>query len=136
MVLLFKLIVLTVIIVMGLKISMSEGMIFEKLGKYFERKVDEGYKGFDIFICAWCMNSLQSITAHVFAFGLGVLPFEFNWQLLIRWPLVIMGASFVSGNLWNTYETINKVKEKNEQEAKYFENSNNSDNDGIITGGL
>lgn len=120
MIVLAKLIILTVIIVMGLKIVMSEGMMLEKLGKYFERKVDEGYKIFDIFICAWCMNSLQSLTAHAFAYGLGILPPEFDWQLVIRLPLVIMGASFISGNLWNIYETINRIKERNEAEAEYF----------------
>lgn len=117
---LLQLIGLTFIIVMGLKIAMSEGMLLENLGKYFERKVDEGNKGFEIFICQWCMASLQSLTAHAFAFGLGVLPFEWNWQLLIRWPLVVMGSSFVCGNAWNIYETINRIKERNEAEANYF----------------
>lgn len=105
---------------MGLKISMSEGMIFERVGEFFKRKVDAGQKFYDLFICPWCMNTLQSITAHIFAFGLGILHWDFNWQLLIRWPLVVMGASFLSGNAWNIYETINRIKERNEIQYDYF----------------
>lgn len=127
MILLSKLIILTVIIVLALKIVMAKGMLLEKLGEYFEAKIDEGKKVYDLFYCQWCMATLQSITAHAFAFGLGILPFEFNWQLIIRFPLVVMGASFISGNLWNIYETINRFREKSEAEWIYFENLNNED---------
>lgn len=111
---------------MGLKIAMSEDMLLEKLGKWFDKKKDR-YKIFEIFICPWCMCSLQSITAHFFAFGLNILPFEWNWQLIIRWPLVVMGASFVSGNAWNLYEMVNRIREKNEEEAIYYHEQNNSE---------
>lgn len=40
MIILFKLIILTVIIVLALRVAMSERMLLEKLGKYFERKVE------------------------------------------------------------------------------------------------
>lgn len=124
MMILLKLISLTFIIVMGFKIIMSEGMLFENAGFYFKRKVDEGNKIFDLFICQWCMATLCSILAHGFAFGLNILPFSFNWQLLIRWPLVIMGASFLSGNIWNLYETVNSIKESNNAETEYYERCN------------
>lgn len=124
MMILLKLIILTFICVMGLKIIMSEDMLLEKVGEWFKKKIDEGHKVYSMFYCEWCMSTLQSITAHAFAFGLGILPFEFNWQLLIRWPLVIMGASFLSGNVWNIYETINRTKEAKEAEADYFKNLN------------
>lgn len=126
MVVLFKLIILTVIIVLALKISLSQGMLFEKVGDWLESKVNAGYKIFDLFVCQWCMPSLQVCTAHAFAFGLGILPWEFNWQLLIRWPLVVFGASIISGNIWGLYQAINQIKEKNEQEAEYYKNLNNS----------
>lgn len=112
---------------MAMKIVMSEGMLLEKLGYYFERKVNEGHKIFDIFICPWCMNSLQALTAHAFAFGLGILPMEFNWQLLIRYPLIVFGASFLSGNLWNLYETVNRIKDRNEAEKEFYERCNEND---------
>lgn len=120
MILLFKLITLTVIIVLGLKIAMSDGMLLERLGRFFERKIDEGYKVFDLFYCQWCMSTLSSIVAYFFAFGLNILPFEWDWQLLIRWPLIVMGGSIVAGNIWNVYLTINQIKDRNEVEAAYY----------------
>ena len=120
MILLFKLILITFILVMGLKIAMSKDMLLEKVGDYFEEKVADGHKVFDIFVCPWCMSTLQSIVAHVIAIGLGILPMEWDWQLLIRWPLVVMGTSFIAGNAWNIYETINRIKERNEAEVHHY----------------
>lgn len=120
MILLLKLIILTFICVMGLKIVLSKGMLLERVGEWLEYQVESGHKIFDLFICQWCMSTLQSITAHGFAFALGILPFEWNWQLAARWPLVVMGSSFLCGNVWNLYETINRIKEKNEAEANYL----------------
>lgn len=120
MILLFKLILVTCILVMGLKIAMSKDMLLERLGNYFEDKVSDGYRFFDLFICPWCMGTLQSIVAHFIAIGLGILPMQWDWQLLIRWPLVFMGASFLCGNAWNIYETINRIRERNEAEGNYY----------------
>lgn len=136
MILLAKLIILTVMIASALKVVMSEGMLLEKLGAYFKRKQDKGYRWVDLFYCEWCCVTLQSITAHAFAFGLGILPLSWNWQLLIRWPLVVFGASFISGNLWNVYLTINKIKERNEQEAIYFEILNHDNINGDTSGNM
>lgn len=105
---------------MGLKIAMSEGMLLEKLGNYFDRKIDEGHKWMDLFYCQWCMSTLCVIYAHFFAFGLDIIPFEWNWQLLIRYPLLVCAGAFLCGNAWNIYETINQIKEKNEAEANYL----------------
>ncbi len=127
MMILFQQILITFILVMGLKIAMSEDMLLESVGNYFE-DMAKRYKVFELFICPWCMSSLQSITAYFFAFGLDLLPFEWNWQLLIRWPLIVMGSSFISGNAWNIYETINRIRVKNEAEAIYYNDLNNSEN--------
>ena len=62
-----KLIGVTVVLVLALKIVMSEGMLLEKLGKFFERKIKEGHKAYDLFYCEWCSGTLQSITAHFIA---------------------------------------------------------------------
>lgn len=120
MILLLKLILLTVIIVLALRVALSEGMLLEKLGKNLEDRVEKGQKVWDLIICPWCSGTLQSITAHFAAFGLGILPFEWNWQLLIRWPLVVFGACFVSGMSWAIYLTLNQIKKKNEAEAAYY----------------
>lgn len=113
---------------MGLKIAMSDKMLLENLGRYFERKVDNGQKIFDLFICPWCMGTLQAITAHAFAFGLNLLPFEWNWQLLIRYPLIVMASGLIDGLIWTTYTTINQIRERNEEEKIFFYKLN-SDND-------
>lgn len=115
-----KLILITVVLVLGLKIAMSEGMLLERVGKYFELKIEEGHKWMDLFFCQWCMSTLQSIVAYFFAFGLNVIPFEWNWQLLIRWPLVVMGGSIIAGNIWNLYLAVNQIKDKNEIEYEYI----------------
>lgn len=125
MVALLQLILITVMIVLAMKVAMSEGMLLESLGRFFERKIDEGEKIYDLFYCQWCMSTLQSITAYFFAFGLGILPFEWNWSLIIRYPLIVFGASFISGNLWNLYMMFNQIRERNEAEAQYFKNINN-----------
>lgn len=112
---------------MGLKVAMSEDMLLERLGEWFKKQIDEGKKVYSLFYCQWCMSTSCSVVAYFFAFGLGILPFEFNWQLVIRWPLIVMGGSFVSGNLWNIYETINRIKERNEWEAYHYENLNSKE---------
>lgn len=124
MIVLFKLTILTVIIVLALRVAMSERMLLEKAGRYFEKKVNDGHKIYDLFVCPWCSGTLQSITAHGFAFGLGILPFEWNWQLLIRWPLVVFGSSFIAGVLWTIYLTLNQIKESNEAQSIYFKSIN------------
>lgn len=117
-----KLCGITFILVMALKIVMSEGMLLERLGAFFERKVGEGKKVYDLFICPFCMATLGSLVAHGFAMGLGVIPFEWSWHLLIRWPLVVMFCSFLCGMTWTAYETLNKIKDKNEAEMHYYLN--------------
>lgn len=126
MTILWQLIILTVIIVLALRVAMSDKMLLENLGRYFERKVEEGYKIFDLFVCPWCSGTLLSIPAHLFAMGLGILNFEWNKELLIRWPLVVFGSSFIAGTLWTIYLTLNQIKENNEAQAEYFKKLNKS----------
>jgi hypothetical protein len=105
---------------MGLKIAMSEKMLLEKLGTYFEKKLDEGHKWPDLFYCQWCMATLCVVYAHFFAIGLEIIPFSWDWKLLIRYPLLVCASSFLCGNAWNLYETVNRIKERNEAEAAYY----------------
>lgn len=121
MIVLLQIILLTFIWVMGVKISTAEGMIFEKLGDYAKDKIESGHKIWEALInCEWCLPSVHSIFGHAFAFGLGIIPFEVNKELFIRWPLVIMGTSLISGLTWTIYKTINKIRERNEAETNYL----------------
>lgn len=126
MIVLFKLIILTVMIVLAMRVAMSDKMLLENMGRYFERKVDEGYKVFDLFVCPWCSGTFFSLPAHCFAFGLGIIPFQWSWQLLIRWPLVVFGSCFISGMLWTIYLTLNQIKENSEAQGNYFRSINRS----------
>lgn len=114
-------IILTYIISMGWKIAISEGMLLEKIGNWGEAMVDKGWKVMNMIVCPWCICTLMSVVAHAAAFGLGILPMEWNWQLLIRWPLVVMGGSLLSGMTWTIYETINRVKERNETQEEFYD---------------
>lgn len=127
MILLFKLVILTVIIVLALRVALSDDMLLEKAGRYFDKKVDEGYKIFELFVCPWCMGTLLSFPAHGIAFGLGILPFEWNKELIIRWPMVVFASSFISGVLWTIYLTLNQIKENNQAQAEYYKFINGKD---------
>lgn len=119
-----QLILITVVIVLALRIALSEGMLLENLGEYLESRAKKN-KLFDLLgVCPWCSGTLFSIPAHFFAFGLGVIPFGWDWELLIRWPLVVFGCSFISGTLWTIVLTLNQIKDRNEQEKLYFESLN------------
>lgn len=124
-----QLIGITVVLVLALKIVMSEDMLLERLGEFFETKIAEGNKWPDLFYCQWCMGTLQAITAHFFAFGLGILPFEWHWQLLIRYPLIVGATSIIAGNLWNVYLMINQIRERNEAEASYYNSLHEPNNE-------
>ncbi len=119
--------------VLALKTALSEGMLLERLGNWLDWQAnDRGSKLAQMFFCPFCMPTIQSIVAHAFAFGLGILPMELNWALLIRWPLVVFGASIIAGNFWNVYETINTAKERNEEETQFYKmmtTSRNEDED-------
>lgn len=38
--------------------------------------------------------------------------------------MVAFWASFLTGNIWNIYETINRIKERNEAQAEYYKIKN------------
>lgn len=116
--LLLKLILLTAIWVLGIKIATAEDMVLEKLGNYGKQKVEEGYKIFEaLWVCEWCMPSVHSIIGYAFAVGLDIIN-GFDWKLVILYPLVVMGTSVVTGFTWNYLEKSNAITE-------YYKNANN-----------
>lgn len=120
MIILFKLIIIVSIWVLGVKIATSNDMVLQSLGKWGQEKAKK-YKIFEaLIVCPFCMPSIHSMIGYLFAFGLEILPFEFDWKLIIRYPLVVMGASIVSGFTWTSYEIGNRIKERNELEAEYY----------------
>lgn len=123
MIVLLKLAFFTVITVLAWRIAVSEDMIFEKIGKWAEKKVDEGHKIFELLICVWCMGSIWSIVGWSLAYLTGVVKAsEFNdWRIIFFYPCCVFISSIVCGFTWTIYLTINQIKDKNEIEAKYLE---------------
>ena|SRR5688572_11194751 len=107
--------------VMGIKIGTADDMIFEKLGKYGKKKVEQGYKIFEaIIVCEWCLPSVHSIFGYGFAFAFDVIPFQWDVRYIIMWPIVVAGTSLCTGLTWTIYKTINDIKDNNENQAKYY----------------
>lgn len=115
--LLFSLIVITSTWCLGIKIITSDGMVLEKLGKWGQKKVDEGYKIFEaLFVCQWCMPSIHTMIGMAFAYKLGIM--ELSWDLLFYYPIVAMGSSLVNGLVWLSYNTLSAKKELSESASE------------------
>ena len=121
MIILFKLILLTTMWCLGMKIITSDHMIFEKLGRYARGKVEEGKLIYDpIIACEWCMPSMHSLIGYGFGIVLGVIN-HFEWALVAIYPLVAIGSSIGTGMIWNFYLTMNSIKERNESQSYFYD---------------
>lgn len=120
-----KITLLTVTWTLGWKVSISEGLWLEKLGKWGEAKVESGYKIFDgLIVCPWCVPNIHGLLfVWPLAFGLGVMPFEFNYKYFLIYPFCVCASSFISGFIWTIYLTLNSKKVSNEWASKYYENA-------------
>lgn len=120
MITLFSLIVICSIWTLGIKIVTSEGMILGSVGAWAQMKVEEGNRIFEALItCHWCMPSLHSSIAILFAWGIGVITPQ--WNLIIYYPLVAMGTSLVNGLVWGHHL-------KQDAEKEYYEKKHDWDN--------
>lgn len=120
MILLFKIIIITVVWVLGVKIVTSEGMILESVGRYADSKKSLIWK--PLVICVWCMPSIHSLVGYGLAVGVGVIT-GFSWHLIFMYPLVVMASSFICGVLWNISEwiDISTLYYRNAGEKEYLE---------------
>lgn len=129
MITLFSLIAICSIWTLGIKIVTSEGMILGSVGAWAQMKAEEGHRIFEaLFLCVWCLPSLHSAIAILFAWGIGIITP--SWQLLIYYPLVAMGASLLNGLIWGYHEKQAAEKEYYEKKHdwdKYMEEYENSD---------
>lgn len=111
---LLKIILVSVIWCLGIKIVTSTGMVLEKLGGYGQKKVKEGYKIFEALICCeWCLASIHSSIGLLFTLISGIVIWDI--RILYLYPIIAMGTSFCTGILWNLW-VILKTK------IAYFEN--------------
>lgn len=102
MITLINIIGLTSILNLGLEIVLSEDMALHKLRLWAESKSSKFFE--PLIICIWCRPSIWSLTGFVAALGLEWI--ELSWRVLILYPFVVAGASFISGTLWSIYKLI------------------------------
>lgn len=120
MILILKLIALTSLWVLGLKIATEENMVLEQVGKYGKAKA-ERYKIFEaVIVCEWCMPSVYSIFGYALAYTLGWIQLN-DWRLIVRYPMVVAGSSIVCGFTWLLYETLSSIRERNKIESRYYQ---------------
>lgn len=116
MILLISLILLTTIWCIGVTIVTYDEMALHSIRKYAEARAREGKIIFEpLIVCVWCMPSIHSLFGYAFAVGMGLIT-EFSWGLVVMYPLVAMGSSFLSGMSWLFFEYMDNKK-------KYYENS-------------
>lgn len=119
-----KMILLDVIWVLMWKIATEPNMIFEKIGDFGRRKVDEGYMIFDgLITCPYCLGNIHGILfVWPLAFLLNIVPFEWEWKYLLCHIFVAGGTSIIAGFVWSGYkhfETKSRYYEHLEQQ-EYF----------------
>lgn len=121
MIILFKLITITTIWCLGIKILTSKGMLLQSIGDYGHKRVSEGKLIFDPLIaCEFCLPSIHSIIGYSFAIALGVIT-NFSWSLVFMYPLVAMGSSIECGFIWNGYLTMINIQERNQIQSEYYD---------------
>lgn len=114
MIIIFKLILITSMLVLGWKIVISEGMLLEDIGLWAQAKVESGNRAYDYIICQWCLPSSVGIIAYAVAYFIGVIHKDV--RLAYAYPLVVCGSSILCGFSWAAYTTLNSIRE-------YFENN-------------
>ncbi len=120
LVVLLKLIFVTSVLVWGVTISTQEHMIFYGVREWANKKLDEGYGVFKaLVLCPWCLPSIWSLVAYFFCLISGIITY--HWKIFTLYPLVVGGASMLSGNGWSLYELIDAKTEfyKNINDSNY-----------------
>jgi len=97
-----QIVILVTIWNLGIEIVLSEDMALHKVRLWAETKSNKIFE--PLIICIWCRPSIHSIFGIISALGLGWI--ELSWKILILYPFVVAGASFLSGAAWGIYKLI------------------------------
>lgn len=103
------LIFITVGLCLGVRVSVQEGMLLDKLGKWGNK---QGVWVYPLFACEWCMPSVYTVVAMALAWGLGII--HLGWWLVYAYPIVALSSTFLSGTLWGLMELILSSKKEKE----------------------
>ena len=103
MIIILSIILITSIWILGIKIATHPDMIFGKLGSWAEKKVESGYEILNpLLVCEFCMPSIHSIVGYFIYWQVSGLSLKYLWA----YPVVVAGASFLTGSLWALYNMI------------------------------
>lgn len=116
MIILFKLTMLTSILVLGWKIITAEGMLLHNVFVWAEEKSRDN-KMYEWITCPFCSPTIFSFGGFGFAYLTHIVQFN-NWWMVFYYPLCVAASSIVSGFTWTLYQFINSVKERNELESE------------------
>ena len=83
--------------------------------KWAEKKKENGSKWAEpLLLCVWCQPSSWSLLGYLFAYGLGIInKNNFNWNLLVLYPLVVCGSSIICGFIWSYHLKSNSETDMN-----------------------
>ena len=122
MILLLKLIAITTIWCLGIKILTADGMVLSKVGKFARKKIKEGQIIYEPLVsCEFCLPSIHSLVGYVFGVSIGVIT-GFSMSLVFMYPLVAMGSSIATGFIWNAYQTMMAAKDLSEVKIEFYDN--------------
>lgn len=108
MIVLLKLIALTSIWILGLTIATSKGMVLYFIRQKLESLENKIFE--PVILCHWCMPSIHSIFGYAFAYAINVIDLSL-FQVIVYYPLVVMGSSIACGFLWSGYKLVEKLTE-------------------------
>lgn len=107
---LFSLIVVTSILVVALRVAISEDMLLENIGFWAEDKIAKGHKIFKLLTCPFCAPSVMSIAGYFFCIVTGIVSYS-SYKVALLYPLVVCGASILSGFSWSVLMLLDSKTE-------------------------
>lgn len=104
MIQLLELIIITSVWVLGLTIATQEHMVLYGV-RVWANKYQDNYKILKALItCPFCMPSIHSLFGYFFAVAGGIVSLDL--RLLVLYPIVVMGASILTGFSWTLYDLM------------------------------
>ena len=113
-----SIILITSLWVLGIKIVTHEDMALEKLGEWATEKAKSNRIFEPLLICEYCMPSIHSSIGYLVYWQVVGLS---SWKYLIAYPIVVCGASFLSGSLWSLHNLLAKKHDYYENAASFYQ---------------
>lgn len=118
---LFTIMCITIIWCLGITIVTQPYMALGGVRRWAELKKSKWME--PLILCEWCMPSIHSLIGYAFAVAMRIIPPPFSFTLMVMYPLVVMGSSFITGVLWSVYKLIeSKTRHlKNLEQLSHFD---------------